>query len=239
MLSLGGRIKDSRKARGLSLGQLASLTGLTKGFLSQIESGSSNPSLGSLDRIAEALGLTSTELLKSDRPLVLPLVPDRPLVVSTGHTERFDASIEIVSASEAGTHLIVCLPPRTSIVGVTTHTAASILCVVISGLIEVEQAGVKVTIREGNTALWNGGKPYSLEASPRTTAQVLLFVPKGIQLPSIREFAPVESAKLADVVSHVAGRGTVSTGSSTLRKEGPLRLVAMRAQRQAERKRKP
>jgi len=53
---LATRLNELRRARGLTLEQLASLSGLTKSYLSKIENGKKVPPLGSLSRICHALG---------------------------------------------------------------------------------------------------------------------------------------------------------------------------------------
>lgn len=49
-------VAKARAAAGISQKQLASLTGIDQSDLSKIERGASNPSVGTLRRIAEALG---------------------------------------------------------------------------------------------------------------------------------------------------------------------------------------
>ncbi|MFB7724790.1 helix-turn-helix domain-containing protein [Nocardia sp. NPDC056100] len=56
-------IHRRRRAAGLTLAQLAAHTELSQSFLSQLENGRTNTSLRSLQRIADALGTTATELL--------------------------------------------------------------------------------------------------------------------------------------------------------------------------------
>lgn len=63
----GARIRSLRKLKGLTLGQLSQRTGLSQGYLSQIERGISQPSIGSLVSIAQALGVTM-QWLFSDPP---------------------------------------------------------------------------------------------------------------------------------------------------------------------------
>ncbi|MBB3143519.1 helix-turn-helix domain-containing protein [Halomonas organivorans] len=54
----GSRIRSLRKLKGMTLIQLAKKTGLSHGYLSQIERGLSQPSIASLVDIAQALGVT-------------------------------------------------------------------------------------------------------------------------------------------------------------------------------------
>ena len=64
---IGERIRSERKKAKLSLAQLATATELSKTYLIRLETDpSSNPSLGVLHQIAEALDITVADLL--DRP---------------------------------------------------------------------------------------------------------------------------------------------------------------------------
>jgi transcriptional regulator with XRE-family HTH domain len=54
-MTLGEKLKAVRKDRGLTLQQVADAAGLSKAFVSQIESGTANPSLASLKRVGNAL----------------------------------------------------------------------------------------------------------------------------------------------------------------------------------------
>ncbi|WP_460775475.1 helix-turn-helix domain-containing protein [Microbacterium sp. GXF7504] len=63
VLRLGARIRELRKARELTLVQLAAATELSHPFLSQLERGLAQPSLGSLRRIALALQTSPIELI--------------------------------------------------------------------------------------------------------------------------------------------------------------------------------
>lgn len=60
-LAVGPRIRALREAAGLSLRKLASLTGLSVGFLSQVERGQSSIALSTLHGVAAALGQSMAE----------------------------------------------------------------------------------------------------------------------------------------------------------------------------------
>ncbi len=63
-VSLGAALRDRRKARGLTLQQLADECGLSQPFLSQLENGKAMPSLMALHQVAAALGTSAQELLQ-------------------------------------------------------------------------------------------------------------------------------------------------------------------------------
>ena len=65
LMVLGGRLREIRKKKGLTLQQLAERTGLTAGLLSKIENLRASPSLSVLSDLARALGTDMAELFLS------------------------------------------------------------------------------------------------------------------------------------------------------------------------------
>ena len=55
-MDIGKKLKELRLQNDLTLGDLASRSELTKGFLSQVERGLTTPSIATLEDILEALG---------------------------------------------------------------------------------------------------------------------------------------------------------------------------------------
>lgn len=239
MTTLGMNIQATRKVKHLSLSQLALVTGLTKGFLSQMESGRSNPSLASLNKIALALGVRATDLLSSSQPeetSVSLLVPATPTIVSTPHPVAQGGDIQVIRAAEDGTHLLVDLSDTTMLSSETVYDPTSVLCLVLEGSVQVAQHESVVQVPSGAVAAWDGGQPYTVAPSAQASAQILLFLPRPLSLPGLSKLRPAElivRKELANSTDKHATRRTASSG------DGPLRLVAMRAQRLAERKRNP
>jgi transcriptional regulator with XRE-family HTH domain len=56
-VELGAKLKEIRRGQGVTLQQIADQTGLSKSFVSQIETGTANPSIGSLKKITDVLGV--------------------------------------------------------------------------------------------------------------------------------------------------------------------------------------
>jgi DNA-binding XRE family transcriptional regulator len=59
------RIQARRRTRGLSLDQLSARAGVSKGMLVQIERGATNPSIGTLCKVAAALGASVADLVNA------------------------------------------------------------------------------------------------------------------------------------------------------------------------------
>ena len=107
--TLGARVRAARELRGLTLRRLASTTGLSPGFISQLENDRSNASVASLRNIAAALGVSAADLIdgnakdsqgvlrKARRPRIhmadgltkfsLSRAPLRNLEIYSGHLE--------------------------------------------------------------------------------------------------------------------------------------------------------
>ena len=61
---LGENLKRVRAKKKLSQGALARLLEVNKGYISNIENGNKNPTLATIQRLADALGVSADELLK-------------------------------------------------------------------------------------------------------------------------------------------------------------------------------
>lgn len=76
------RIQARRRERRLSLDQLSTRSGVSKGMLVQIERGATNPSIGTLCKVAAALGASIADLVDAagpSRPGVVPAPGPRVL----------------------------------------------------------------------------------------------------------------------------------------------------------------
>lgn len=71
-MDVGARIKSLREAAGLSQNELARRAGVSQSGLSYIESGEKSPSVDTLLRIADALGVTVSELLNAQGDTEMP-----------------------------------------------------------------------------------------------------------------------------------------------------------------------
>jgi transcriptional regulator with XRE-family HTH domain len=60
---LGQRLRDRRSSQGRTLASVAMQAGLSVPYVANLENGRGNPTLGSLHRLADALGIRLSELL--------------------------------------------------------------------------------------------------------------------------------------------------------------------------------
>ena len=62
---VGGRLREARQARDMTQDDVAREAGLTKSFVSAVERGETSPSIGSLYRLCEVLGVSIAALFET------------------------------------------------------------------------------------------------------------------------------------------------------------------------------
>jgi transcriptional regulator with XRE-family HTH domain len=80
-------VRALRQARGWSLDELSGRSGVSKGMVVQIEGARTNPSVGTLCRIADAFGVTVARLLEpaAERTVRVTRAADAPLLWRGGY----------------------------------------------------------------------------------------------------------------------------------------------------------
>ncbi len=61
---LAKNMQKIRKAKAISQGDIARFLDVSRGYISNIESGKMNPTLSTIAKLAKALGVSTNELLK-------------------------------------------------------------------------------------------------------------------------------------------------------------------------------
>ncbi len=108
--AVADNMRRVRLARGLSLRELATKTGLSKALLSQIERQIANPTVSTLTRLAAALDVSFSELTRSPQtePLVIRAADQSAsptgarLLFSMMERRRFDVSEGFLDAGDGG-----------------------------------------------------------------------------------------------------------------------------------------
>lgn len=61
---LGNNLKRIRTEKAITQGDIARSLGVSRGFVSNLENGKTNPTLATITKLAGAIGVTTDELLK-------------------------------------------------------------------------------------------------------------------------------------------------------------------------------
>jgi transcriptional regulator with XRE-family HTH domain len=158
---LGPRIRRERTARGLSLAQVASVTGLTKSLLSQVERGIAEPSLSSLRKVSLALGVPLSTLFAE---------PPRPGTVlrRNGRKEvswpALGVSYDLLSADDRKTiqmaFIRLAVGAKSCETPTVGHGAGEECAVVITGLVDVLVGDARHTLEEDDSITFDCSVPH-------------------------------------------------------------------------------
>ncbi len=104
---IGPRLREARRARGMTISELASAAGLSNGFISLLERDETNASVATLLRICEILGVRIGSLF--ERPRTNLLRKDERETVSFGGygiedvvlTPRWERSLQVIESTIA------------------------------------------------------------------------------------------------------------------------------------------
>ena len=160
-LRLGAHIRRLRKGHGLTLVQVAEATGLSHPFLSQLERGLAQPSLGSLRRIAVALQTSPIELVAAaDEPVAdLPPVEiqrrddPRGTTVPDGFAS---GTARLLAAASRPLHPVEISAAATSPGEAFQHPEDEFVYVV-EGTVVLDLDGETRTLSVGDSAYYAGG----------------------------------------------------------------------------------
>ena len=145
-INIGAKVQEFRKARGISLRELAANTSLSASMLSQVENSSVNPSINTLKSIAEALQVPLFKFFKDD-----PL-PDK-LIVRKGQYK--------IIGKEGKEVLYKLLTPDVS--GMIEFCLMEIPAGVASADVPREHSGEEVAfVISGETDIYLSGEIYHL-----------------------------------------------------------------------------
>lgn len=147
---LGKGIRTQRLLRGLTQAQLAHMAGLSTSLISQFETGKKSPSIDSLRRIANSLGVPMFRFLAEADSLEMVVRADQRKTLSFPKSALIYQSLMPEVESPLEMLLFSLEPEGTSGDKPFSHPADECLFV-MSGTLEVEVEGEKYTLGTGDS----------------------------------------------------------------------------------------
>jgi transcriptional regulator with XRE-family HTH domain len=178
-MSLGKKIEDLRRRRGLTTRALAAGVQVTSSLISQIEHGKTSPSLDTLRRIAKALEVPLIYLLLEDdlEPQVVRK-RDRHVI----HLEESQLRASFLSPlPPQDLELVLLEIPPGKVAWTKSRSHEGQECrLVLKGTIRAYYGEKTYLLEEGDSILWNGTVPHRLENVGNSDAQLLIaLTPPG------------------------------------------------------------
>ena len=180
-LSLGQKVKAFRQKLNLTIPQLADLTGLSRGFISQVENNKVSLSLDSLQKLASALKIPVKNLLEDE-----PFPPDvtrkneRPSIKYGNEPE-----IELLS-TPFGRQLQIMMVelPAGYQAGNCAHShEGEEWIIVLSGKVKISQGDFSAILEEGDSIHWDGSHPHLCQNGSDTPAKIIAALTPPAMLP--------------------------------------------------------
>lgn len=170
-MSLGARIRQTRTQKGITLQELSERSGLSKGFICQLENDKSSPSLQALEKLASGLGCSIAYLF---------LTPEEKIHI-TRATERPEYRVgpegmlvQMLSANRRHLKMMIMeLPPGGS-TGGENHAHDGEEChLVLQGTVRYIQGDQVAVLNPGDALHWHGFLPHRVENAGSEPARVL------------------------------------------------------------------
>jgi DNA-binding XRE family transcriptional regulator/mannose-6-phosphate isomerase-like protein (cupin superfamily) len=179
------RIRAIRENQLLSLDTLAEIAGVSKSYLSRVETGERQPSIATLIKISSALGTTVGALLghiESDADVVFS--PGAGLLANDGLTMY---PIGHLTGGLLESYLLEIPADRNT--SETVEHAGEECMFVINGAIELRLDNAVFTVNAGSAAHFDAERPHQIFASGGSDARILL-VTSGVPRSAMSRYHP-------------------------------------------------
>lgn len=173
---LAAALSRLRGAAGLTLDAVAEASGLSRAFISQIESAKANPTLSTLDRLAAALNARAADLLADGtgggmfEPVVRPARPVGDWPASSGRTYQLSA----LEAGRFAVHLTDGAPVDHDL---WVEHEGEEFCMVVVGSYRIHIGDQQLTLSEGSSVHYPSVLPHRIAPDSRKGRVLIVFAP--------------------------------------------------------------
>jgi transcriptional regulator with XRE-family HTH domain len=172
--AVGSRLRNHRRRNHMTIDQLASAAGLTKGFVSRVERDITSPSVDSLVRMCQVLRIDVGDLFAGPGEVELVRLADAP------HIDLGGEGIEEQLLTPTDQRTVQVLRARVAAGGRGEEAMYSMDCEtevlhLISGRFRLKVPGRTFDLVAGDTVTFPGSEPHTWE-NPGDEDAVLLWI---------------------------------------------------------------
>ncbi len=175
-MNIGTLLRKQRKNRKLTLKNVAQRASVSEGFLSQVENDVNSPSVDTLLRICEAIGVDAGELIsaaskREEYVVVRRTEWDEIELIHTGFVTRRFFSPEYRNVIDSS---ILVIEPGTSLpVRKNIRNGQEVLCV-LTGEVELELGDKSLSLAEGDSVhFWSNPESQKITGTSSDRSIVL------------------------------------------------------------------
>lgn len=175
-LDIGTKIRAIRNRKKITIAQMSEGTGLSKGFISNVENNNTSPSINTLNTIASFLSVPLSYLLLEKKQHMRVIRKD------TRSKSTFnDLKIEHLS-SKGGLRMMIVEIPSGATIG-EPHAHEGEEChLVMEGKILAEQGEDSIIAEEGDSFSWNASVPHFVKNIGDEKAVILISIYSDTEL---------------------------------------------------------
>jgi transcriptional regulator with XRE-family HTH domain len=176
--ALAHNLREWRTRRGWSQAELASRSGLSKGMLVQIEQSQTNPSIATLCKLANALGVAVPRLVEvADEPIFRRVTAGDVAWLWRGRGKGSGAGLVGGIESPLPVELWEWRMGRDDEYEAVAHPAGTREIVyAIEGRVRVAVEGMETTIAAGECAIFHADRPHRYAAAGGRAARFMMVV---------------------------------------------------------------
>jgi transcriptional regulator with XRE-family HTH domain len=178
--NLADNVRQLREGRGLTQQQMAKIAGIPRATWSNLESGSANPTLGVLTKVANALQTRLEELLSPPRTAARHVRAAELFARKRGSVEVRRLLPEALPGLEIER---MSLPPHASMSGVPHTPGTREYLTVEQGEVELSVGGALFVLAAGDVVMFRGDQRHgyrNARAQPAVAYSVIAFAPSNL-----------------------------------------------------------
>jgi transcriptional regulator with XRE-family HTH domain len=170
---VGDHLRDVRTRQGLSVRALAARAGCSPSFISQVEHGQASPSIASLERLVQALGMTLGDFFRANTSPAVVRSHERAALTSA----LSGARIEALAPARAGhglDPLLITLEPGGQSGSQPFARDGDEFAFVCEGDVQLTLGETAHRLTRGDAATFSGETPHRWENVGREPARIVV-----------------------------------------------------------------
>lgn len=178
-LDIGKKIRAIRNRKKITIAQMCEGTGLSKGFISNVENNNTSPSINTLSTIADFLGVPLPYLLLEKKQHMRVVRKE-----ARRNSSYNNLKIEHLASKGGLRTMIVEIPPGASIGEPHSHEGEE-SHLVLEGKILAEQGEDSFIVEEGDSFSWNASVPHYVKNIGEDKAMIFISIYSDTELKDV------------------------------------------------------
>ncbi len=170
---VGEIVRELRARQGLSLRTLAARAGFSPSFLSQVERGQASPSISSLERLAQALGVTLGDFFRASATAAVTRSGSRPELTSASSRAQFEA-LGPTGPGHPFDAIMLTLAPGGQSGGRPLRQRGDEFAIIYEGHVQLTLGETVHLLAQGDAATFPAETPHCWENVSGETARIVV-----------------------------------------------------------------